>query len=126
MHDGAVVVNMLLQDAAESAWSESGCSKLQIALVPELGCLRLWHNLVQYCTVVKLGVLLQGVAVVHECGLVHGDLHLGNCMVTMRNDGSDLHLATVDLGSCVPIGTGSASWTSSLQKLPCHVHACHS
>ena len=38
----------------------------------------------------------------HDCGLAHLDLKLDNIKVRMCQDGSDLHLTILDLGSAQP------------------------
>lgn len=48
---------------------------------------------------------MQAAAMLHDCGLVHGDLGVHNCMVRMAYDGRDVHLAVIDFGSCEAAGT---------------------
>lgn len=42
----------------------------------------------------------------HECGLVHCDLHTDNCLVSMDGQGRQMHLVAADFGSCVKQGAG--------------------
>ena len=42
---------------------------------------------------------LQGLEVMHSCGLAHLDLHSHSAQVRMLVDGSQLHLTITDLGS---------------------------
>ena len=61
---------------------------------------------------------VQGVLLVHGVGLVHGDIKGGNSKVDMQADGSDLHAAVLDLGSCYPLGTSELTQPSlSLGRL---------
>ena len=49
---------------------------------------------------------LQGLEVMHSCGLAHLDLKLNNVRVRTTTDGSQLHLTIIDLGSAQekPVG----------------------
>lgn len=60
---------------------------------------------------------LQGLNVLHEQGLVHGDIKPDNLRLHMQPDGSRVQLVILDLGSAVPQLTGRCCLPSS--TLPC-------
>lgn len=49
---------------------------------------------------------MQGLNVIHGCGLVHGDIKTNNFQVNMKPDGSRVHLVITDLGNCCAAGSG--------------------
>ena len=50
----------------------------------------------------QIGYLLQGAQVIHEAGMIHGDLNPTNCQVDVSLVGTDVqaNAVVVDLGSC--------------------------
>lgn len=62
---------------------------------------------------------MQGLDVIHGCGLVHGDIKPNNFRVSMKPDGSQVHLVITDLGnSCAP-GSGEHEPVASQQDGLC-------
>jgi len=55
-------------------------------------------------------LLLQGLGMIHGCGLIHGDIKPDNLRVKMRPNGSQLQLVIIDLGTCCPTGAGQSSF----------------
>lgn len=55
---------------------------------------------------VDIGMLPQGLCVIHCCGLVHGDVKPNNMMIDMMVDGSLPHLVITDLGSALKDKSG--------------------
>jgi serine/threonine protein kinase len=49
---------------------------------------------------------MQGLDVIHGCGLVHGDIKPNNFRLAMKPDGSQVHLVITDLGNCCAAGSG--------------------
>ena len=49
---------------------------------------------------------MQGLDVIHGCGLVHGDIKPNNFRTNMRPDGSQVHLVITDLGNSCDAGSG--------------------
>ena len=66
-------------------------------------------HLVHAC---KGDAVLQGLALLHKQGIVHGDVKGDNVMVTMLEDGSQPHAVLVDFGS-----TMSLKQSESLARL---------
>ncbi|KAL0036405.1 hypothetical protein WJX77_006443 [Trebouxia sp. C0004] len=52
---------------------------------------------------------MQGLDVIHGCGLVHGDIKPNNFRVAMQPDGSQVHLVITDLGTCCAAGSEDES-----------------
>lgn len=48
---------------------------------------------------------MQGLDVIHGCGLVHGDIKPNNFRTNMRPDGSQVHLVITDLGNSCDAGS---------------------
>lgn len=74
----------------------------------------------------------QGPGLLQGLGLVHGDVKGANSKLDMAPDGSNMHVALLDLGSCVPEGQCEITLCfghlcTSLQDvtLPCTAHECH-
>lgn len=49
---------------------------------------------------------MQGLELIHSCGLVHADIKPSNFRVSMQLNGSQVHNFITDLGSCCAAGSG--------------------
>ena len=49
---------------------------------------------------------MQGLELIHNCGLIHADVKLNNFRVGVKPGGSQVHNVITDLGSCGPAGSG--------------------
>ena len=81
--------------AHSSASHRFGLNRTQAALPPLLECC---HNQSQFGA-------MQGLDVIHGCGLVHGDIKPNNIRTNKRPDGSQVHLVITDLGNSCDAGS---------------------
>ena len=51
-------------------------------------------------------VVVQGLELIHSCGLVHGDIKPDNMRASLPPNGSQLRLAIIDLGGSCAAGSG--------------------
>ncbi len=49
---------------------------------------------------------MQGLDVIHGCGLIHGDIKPNNFRLDRKPDGSQVHLVITDLGTSCAVGSG--------------------
>ncbi len=62
---------------------------------------------------------MQGLHVIHGCGLVHGDIKPNNFRVAMKPNGSQVHLIITDLGNSCEAGSGEHESVKSHQDHLC-------
>ncbi len=59
---------------------------------------------------------MQGLDVIHGCGLIHGDIKPNNFRLDRKPDGSQVHLVITDLGTSCAVGSGGRHPDASLHQ----------
>lgn len=54
------------------------------------------------------GLFVQGLACLHGCGLVHGDIKSDNAKAAVDGDSDHVHLELLDLSAACPNGTSKS------------------